>query len=460
MASTRTIFEERIQKRTQKSRAVYEEARLVLPGGVAANTKAISPYPLYIRGARGSRVTDIDGNEYIDLVMGLGIHILGHAPAAVVEAVRERLASGPLPGMATELEVELARKVRRHMACAEMVRFVNSGTEATLMAIRVARAYRRRDKIAKFEGNYDGQHDLVQVSTNTIAGPVDAPEPSLNHIGVAQSTLRDLVILPYNDPERATALIRTHADELAGVIMEPVAGFGMGCVPATREFLHAIREVTAKHDIPLILDEVVTNFRLGLGGASEYYGVRPDLVTLGKIVGGGFPIGGYAGRRDLMDRFVTLTGRPSDEQEKISQSGTFSGNAVSMAAGLAAITALEDGAVYRHLDLVTERLLGGLKKLAAGHDFTLAITGLGSMFQLHFGLERLTNIRERSGENRAQAAEFSHGLLASGVFAVPRPWFMSAAHTPEDVDTVLAAAGSVLDEMKRAKPAGVAGGQA
>jgi glutamate-1-semialdehyde 2,1-aminomutase len=455
-----TIFEERLRTRTQRSRAMYEEAKLVLPGGIAGNAKAISPYPLYLRGARGCRVTDIDGNEYIDLVMGLGIHILGHAPAAVMAAVREQLSSGPLPGMATELEVELARKVRRHMPCAEMVRFVNTGSEATLMALRLARAYRKRDKIAKFEGNYDGQHDLVQVSTNSAAGPVDAPEPSLDHIGVATSTVRDLLILPYNDSNRAAALIRAHADELAAVIMEPVAGFGMGCVPATREFIHAVREVTAKHDIPLVLDEVVTNFRLGLGGASAHYGVTPDLVTLGKILGGGFPIGGYAGRRDLMDRFVTLTGRPSDAHEKISQSGTFSGNAVSMAAGLATIKILEEGSVYRHLDAMTERLCGGFKKLAAEHEVTLAITGVKSMLQLHFGVTELTNIRQRAGENRAQALEFSHGLLTNGVFATPRPWFLSAAHAQEDVDKVLEAAAAVLGEMKRVKPAAVAGGDA
>jgi glutamate-1-semialdehyde 2,1-aminomutase len=263
--------------------------------------------------------------------------------------------------------------------------------------------------------------------------------------------LRDLVILPYNDPDRAAALITKHAGELAGVILEPVAGFGMGCVPATREFMHAIRDVTAKHDIPMILDEVVTNFRLGLGGASEYYGVRPDLVTLGKILGGGFPIGGYAGRRDLMDGFVT----PANDPARISQSGTFSGNALSMAAGLAAITVLEEGSVYRHLDVVTERLLGGLKKQAADRGMPLAITGLKSMFQLHFGLERLTNVRERAGEDRVAAVEYSHGLLANGVFAVPRPWFMSAAHTPQDVDRILEVSGAVLDEMTRAKPARV-----
>jgi len=450
-----TIFEDGVRSRTAKSRALYEEARQVLPGGVAANTKSTSPYPLYFREARGARITDVDGNEYIDLVMGLGIHILGHAPMSVMAAVRERLSSGTMPGIATELEVELAWKVHQHMPCAEMVRFVNTGSEATLMAIRVARAYRKRDKIAKFEGNYDGQHDVVQVSTSTSAGPADAPEPSLNHIGVAQSTLRDVVILPYNDPERASALITAHADELAAVIMEPVAGFGMGCVPATREFIRAIREVTAKHDIPLILDEVVTNFRLGLGGASEYYGIKPDLVTLGKILGGGFPIGGYAGRRDLMDRFVTLTGQPSDSHEKISQSGTFSGNAVSMAAGLATIKVLEEGTVYRHVDALSERLCGGLKKLAGEHTVRVAITGVKSMFQLHYGVGHLANLRDQQGEDRARATEFSHGMLTRGIYAIPRPWFMSAAHTEEDMDTVLDAAEEVFKEVRRAHPAAV-----
>jgi glutamate-1-semialdehyde 2,1-aminomutase len=455
-----SIFEDRVKSRTPKSRALYEEARQVLPGGVAANNKSGSPYPLYFRDARGARITDVDGNEYIDLEMGVGIFILGHAAAPVMAAVRGRLSSGPMPGVATELEVNLARKVRQHMACAEMVRFVNTGTEATLMAIRVARAYRKRDKIAKFEGNYNGQHDLVQVSTNISAGPIEAPEPSLHCIGIAHSTLRDLVILPYNDPERATALIAAHADDLAAVVREPVAAFAMGCVPATREFVRAIREVTAKHDIPLILDEVVTNFRLGLGGACAYYGVTPDLVTLGKILGGGFPIGGYAGRRDLMDRFVTLTRQPSDRHEKISQSGTFSGNAVSTAAGLATIKVLEEGSVYRHLDVISERLCGGLTKLASDHGVTLTITGVKSMFQLHFGVEHLTNLRERSGEDRSRATEFSHGLLVNGILAGPRPWFMSAAHTQQDVDRVLEATGEVLGEIKRAHPAAVAGGPA
>jgi len=450
-----TIFEERLRSRTRTSRALYDQAKRVLPGGVAANAKASSPYPLYFRQARGARIVDVDGNEYIDLVMGLGIHILGHAPDAVVAAVLEHLASGTMPGLATELEVQLARKVQQHIPCAEMVRFVNTGSEATLMAIRVARAYRKRDKIAKFEGGYDGQHDLVQVSTTAWAGSPDEPQPAPDCKGISQNTLRDLLILPYNDPERASALIAAHADELAGVIMEPIAGFSMGCVPATPDFVRAIREVTSKHDIPLILDEVVTNFRLGLGGACAYYAVTPDLVCLGKILGGGYPIGGFAGRRDLMDGFVTLTGQPSDRQEKIIQSGTFSGNAISMAAGLATIGILEQGEVYPHLDVMSERLRSGLKGIADRLGVRLAITGLKSMFQLHFGVDNISNLRDKARADASRAVELSHGLLANGVFATPRPLFMSAAHTQADVDEVLEVAERVLREMQRAQAVGV-----
>ena len=214
-----SLFEEELGVRTQRSRAVYEEAKQVLPGGVAGDGKFMQPYPLYFRKANGAKIMDVDGNEYVDLIMGYGIHILGHSPPPVVEAVREHLLSGTMPGLATELEVHLAQKVQEHMAAVEMVRFVNTGSEATLMAIRVARAYRQRDKIARFEGNYDGQHDLVQVSGSTTAGPADAPQPSRDCLGLPASILQDVLILPYNDTERAVSLITEHADELAGVLI-------------------------------------------------------------------------------------------------------------------------------------------------------------------------------------------------------------------------------------------------
>jgi len=442
-------FEEKLRAKTQGSRAIYEEARQVLPGGVAGGGKFLLPYPIYFREAQGARIVDVDGNEYVDLLMGYGIHILGHSPPPVVEAVREHLRWGAMPGLATELEVQLALKVREHMPGMEMVRFVNTGSEATLMAIRVARAYRQRDKIAKFEGSYHGQQDLVQVSGITSAGPDDAPQPSPNCLGIPASTLDNLLILPYNNTEAAVSLIRAHADELAGVLMEPVSAFGLGCVPAEPEFIRAIREVTLKHDIPLIFDEVVTNFRLGLGGAGEYYGVTADLVCLGKIVGGGFPIGVYGGRQDLMDRFVTPTGQSSDRKEKIFQSGTFSGNAISMVAGLAVIKELEKGEIYPYIDGLTEKVRTGLEGIAEDLGIRMAVTGVKSLFQVHFGVDGIKNFRDKMKADHASDTVFSQGLLANGICATPHPLFLSAAHTQQDVGRILDTAETVLREMKK-----------
>lgn len=442
-------FEEKLRARTKKSLAMYEEAKQVLPGGVAAAGKFGLPYPIYYREGSGARITDLDGNEYIDLVMGFGIHILGHSPRPVLEAVASQLGSGSLPGMATEHEVNLARKVREHMPAMEMIRFVNTGSEATTMAIRVARAYRQRDKIARFEGSYHGQHDIVEISGVTMSGPADAPLPSPDYLGLPSSITKDLLILPYNNTEASVSLITGHADELAAVIIEPVSAFGLGSVPAESEFVKAIRDVTLRHDIPMIFDEVVTGFRLGLGGGSAYYGIKPDLVTLGKIVGGGFPIGVYGGRRDLMDKFVTPTGQPTDTKEKIHQSGTFSGNAITMLAGLAAIKELEKPGTYDYIDNLTARVRTGLEGTADDLGIEMIVTGVKSLFQYHFGLRSIKNRRDKQNADGASAGLFSQGLLANGICAGARPLFLSTAHTNSDVDRMLDVSVTVLKEMKR-----------
>lgn len=443
-----SLFEEKLRTRTKKSLAMYQSAKQVLPGGVAGAGKFRLPYPIYYRQAHGAKATDVDGNEYIDLVMGYGIHILGHSPQPVMEAVAEQLKSGTMPGMPTELEMNLASKIREHMPAMEMIRFVNTGSEATTMAIRVARAYRNRDKVARFEGNYHGQHDLVEMSWRTMSGPDHAPQPSPDALGLPSTVAQNLLILPYNNIDAAVSLIREHADELAAVIMESVSAFGLGCVPAEPEFIEAIRSVTLEQDIPMILDEVVTNFRLGLDGGSGHYGIKPDLVCLGKIVGGGFPIGVYGGRRDLMDRFVTPTGQPSDYQEKIHQSGTFSGNAVTMIAGLATIKELEKPGVYDYLNDLTSRLRTGLEEIAGDLGIPMVTSGIKSFFQYHFGVESIKNMRDKQEVDSSAAALFSQGLLANGICAGSRPLFLSTAHAEEDVDQILETAGTVLDQMK------------
>lgn len=447
---TANRFEQKLRARTKKSLALYERAQQVLPGGVGGDGKFMVPYPIYFQQAHGSKIVDVDGNEYIDLLMGYGIHILGHSPQPVMEAVREHLHNGTMPGLSTELEYTLACKVREHMPAMEMVRFVNTGSEATSMAIRVARAYRQRDKIAKFEGNYHGQQDLVEMSAMTMQGPDDAPWPSPDSLGLPASAARELLILPYNEPDVAASLISDHADELAGVILEPVSAFGLGCVPAEPEFLQAMRRVTQEHDLPLIFDEVVTNLRLGLGGASEHFGITPDLVCLGKIVGGGFPIGVYGGREDLMRTFVTPTGQASDHKERVHQSGTFSGNAITMVAGLAVIGELEKGGVYPYLEQATARVRAGLEGMAEDLGIQMLVTGLASLFQVHFGVRGIRNRRDKQQADGAAARVFSQGLLSNGICATPHPLFLSTAHTEQDVDRILETAGTVLEVMKQA----------
>jgi len=391
----------------------------------------------------------VDGNEYIDLLMGAGVHILGHSPEVILRAVREQLPLGVHFYMPAEPEVALAKKVCQLMPCVEMVRFVNTGSEATQMALRAARAYRQRDKIGKFEGNFHGQHESVLVSTLGTSGEADALLPHVDSAGIPRAAAQDVLILPYNDMDRAPSLIAQHADELGAVIIEPVSAFGLGCIPAEPGFLRAVREVTAEHDIPLIFDEVVTNFRLALGGAAEYFGVEPDLVCLGKIVGGGFPIGGFGGRRDIMDKVVTPTAGLWDLQEQIFQSGCFSGNPVSMVAGLAVLNELEKGTVYPHVNSLADQLRAGLAEIGERLGFHMLVTGVTSFLQVHFGVISIMNKRDALNEDKETARQFHLGLRANRIMASPHPLFLSAAHTEEHVHRILDISETVLSEMKR-----------
>lgn len=443
-------FETQYRARTHTSYMLFEEANRYLPGGVAGNGKFLKPYPVYIQDAQGSKVKDADGNQYVDLLMGSGVHILGHSPQPVVQAVREQLSHGTHLYMPAEHEVRLAEKICQHMPYIEKVRFVNSGTEATMMALRAARAYRRRDLIAKFEGNYHGQHDVVLISTLGTRGGDEVPAPHIDCVGIPQMVPQDMLILPFNDTESTVSMITEHAQELAAVIIEPVSAFGLGCVAAEIDFLKALREVTSAHDIPLIYDEVVTNFRLGLGGAGEYFGVRPDLVCLGKIIGGGFPVGGYGGRADIMDKVVNTTSGVWDLTEQIFQSGTFSGNPISMVAGLAVIEELEKENVYRGLDQKTEQLKLGIIEIGEEFGFKLLVTGASSFFQIHFGVEEIRNKRDAQREDKALSELFHLGLRSNGIMANAHPLFLSTAHSEQDIQVILEATGKVLSQMKSA----------
>jgi len=443
------IFEAQFRARSPGSQAIFERASRCLPGGVAGNGKFLPPYPIYVKQAQGGEFIDVDNNHYIDLLMGGGVHILGHSPEVVMSAVEGQLRNGVHYYMAAEAEVLLAEKVCQLMPHVEMVRFVNTGSEATQMALRAARAYRKRDKIAKFEGNFHGQHETVLISTLGAEGSPETPKPRVDSAGVPSLTREDVLVLPFNDSDRAASLIELHANELGAVIIEPVSAFGLGVVAAHRDFLQVLRQVTAIHSIPLIFDEVVTNFRLGLGGATEYFGVTPDLVCLGKILGGGFAIGGYGGQREIMDKVVTPHTGMWNLSEQIFQSGCFSGNPISMTAGLAVLDELERKNIYEHINRIAEELQMGLSEIGERLGFSILVNRAASFFQVHFGVNNIENKRDQLNTDKKTADLFHYGLRAHGVMASSHPLFISSAHTDRHVQQTLEVAEGVLKEMKK-----------
>lgn len=446
-----TGFDEQFRARTQRSFNMFQDGSKTLPGGVAANGKFLEPYPIYVSRAKGARLWDIDGNEYTDLLMGAGVHILGHNPKVVMDAVKRQMENGVHYYLPAEAEVNLSKKICQLMPAVEMVRFLNSGSEATLMALRTARAYRKRDRIAKFEGNFHGQHDTVLVSTMSTGGEPGNLRPNIDSAGIAKAVANDVLVLPYNDSDGAASLVRKEADSLGAVIIEPLSAFGLGSIPADREFLKAVREVTQENDIPLIFDEVVTNFRLALGGAVEYFGVKPDLECLGKIIGGGFAIGGFGGRRDIMDKMVTPKTGLWDLKEQIFQSGCFSGNPISMTAGLAVLEELDRKKVYPRLNSLTERLRNGLSEFGEQLKYDMLVTGVASILQVHFGIKAIRNKRDALNVDKARTKAFHLGLRAKGIMASAHPLFLSTEHTEKDVDHILEVAEVVLKEMQSHK---------
>ena len=318
------------RRKTPKGALHYEKAKEILPGGVSGSGKFMLPYPIYVQSASGCSVTDLDGNTYIDLLMGNGANILGHANEGIRSAVSGAIDNPPFTFMSHERELLLAEKICKHVPSMEMVRFANSGSEAVHMSIRAALAYTKRKKIAKFEGHFNGSFDLLLTSTARIEGPPENPIPVLNWAGVPQSNLENILVLPFNDVDNSITLIKKHAHEIAAIVLEPVTGFMLGCVPCDVEFLKSIREITAENDIVLIYDEIVTGFRLAMGGAAEYFQIEPDMHAMGKALCGGYPISCYGGKKEIMESVVTPTKEPSDLDEKIFQSGTFTGHPVSV----------------------------------------------------------------------------------------------------------------------------------
>jgi len=433
--------------RTGRSGELWNDAMHLLPGGVAGAGGYLAPRPIYLEKAQGSRLYDVDGNEYIDLLLSGFVNILGHSPEPVVAAVRRQLDRGTSYMLFNRAGLRLAEFIQQHQPHVEMIRFANSGSEATLFALRVARAFTGREKIAKPEGGYSGQHEAVLVSGSGVtAGPARRPQARPEGAGIPRSVVADTIVFPWNDTEAAVSIIEDNARELAAVILEPLPGFGMGAISPAPGYLEAIRDVTADHGILLIYDEIAIGFRVGgMGGAARFFGVTPDLSCYGKVIGGGFPVGAFGGRADIMEKTL---GPSADPAEKVFQSGTFTGNAITMTAGLACLEELETRD-YGYIDGLALRLRSGLAKLGAANGYPIQVTGEGSVFYPHFNDEPVRNMRDKLRDDAGRNRLFCMGLIANGVYLPPSHAAATCfAHTEVEIADILSVSERVLGEMQ------------
>ncbi|HVP26277.1 MAG TPA: glutamate-1-semialdehyde 2,1-aminomutase [Candidatus Bathyarchaeia archaeon] len=408
-----------------KSEKLFEQAKKKIPGGVNSPVRAFQPYPFFTEYAKGSHIVDVDGNDYVDYCMGYGPLILGHAQPQIVKAVRDQLEKGTLYGTPTEQEVKLAELICGLVPSAEMVRLVNTGTEATMSAIRAARGFTGRKKIVKFEGCYHGAHDCVLVKAGSGATTFGMP----NSLGIPEEATQNTLVVPYNDVEKFKEIVRAEKKNLAAVIVEPVLG-NIGVVPPKEGFLETLRELTEKYSAVLIFDEVITGFRLSLGGAQEYYGIKPDMTTLGKILGAGFPMAAYCGREDIM-RMIAPSG-------KVYQAGTFSGNPVSVSASLAILNLLRKKGTgfYSEMENKCMSIVNPLRAVLDELDLKLQINHVASMFQMFFTEHPVYDYATVKTADGTRFMEFHKKLLDLGVFLPPSQFetcFLSEAHTNSDI---------------------------
>lgn len=423
------------------SSKLFEKAKKLIPGGVNSPVRAFSPYPFFTKTAEGSHIVDVDGNEYIDYCMGYGPLILGHAPVNVVEAVKEQLENGTLYGTPTEQEVELAELVCEAVPCVDMLRLVNTGTEATMSAIRVARGYTEKKKIVKFAGCYHGAHDYVLVKAGSGATTFGIPDS----LGVPEETTQNTLVLPYNDVEIFDRTIERKGEDIAAVIVEPVIG-NAGVILPKDGYLSEIQELTEENDILLIFDEVITGFRLAFGGAQEYYGVIPDMVTLGKIMGGGLPLAAFGGKREIMEMVA-----PSG---KVYQAGTFSGNPLSVMAGLATLKTIKEKgeAFYHELELKGKMLCDSIREIAEDNRFLIQINNIASMFQVCFTENEVYDYESAKKADRTRFMIYHRRLMEKGVFIPPSQFetcFISSEHCEDEIKkTVEAVEESLKYAMK------------
>ncbi len=422
-----------------KSHAAFQRAKQLMPGGVNSPARAfgaVGGEPVMIERAAGAQMFDIDGNAYLDYVGSWGPMILGHAYPPVVEAVRAAALGGTSFGAPTLGENDLAELIIACVPSVERVRLVNSGTEATMSAIRLARGFTGRSLVVKFAGNYHGHVDSLLVAAGSAAATLGAP----NSPGVTPGAAGDTIVLPYNDPAALADAFANRGEQIAAVIFEPVCG-NMGVVVPTEAFRDALHRLTQSHGALLICDEVMTGFRVALGGAQERFGLRPDLTTLGKIVGGGLPVGAYGGRSDVMDHVLP--------EGKVFQAGTLSGNPLATAAGVATLSALRDDPPYERLEALGAMLTAGLHDAAQAAGVPHSLARVGSMVTLFYSAEPVTSWDSASRCDTARFAKYFWGMLNRGVYLPCSQYesmFISAAHTEADIEATIVAAKESLAE--------------
>ena len=425
--------------KTPKSTRLFKRALRILPGGVDSPVRAfksVGASPLFISRASGAHLEDVDGNRFIDYVMSWGPLIHGHAPKGLIQALTAAAKLGTSYGAPSPLEVELGVRVRKFMPSLERVRFVSSGTEAAMSAVRVARAATRRDKIIKFEGCYHGHADAFLVQAGSGALTLGTPTSP----GVTVAAAADTLIASYNDVASVERVFKANRGQIAALFVEPIAG-NMGLVPPADGFLRALRELCDAHGTLLVFDEVISGFRAAPGGAQQIYGVKPDLTCLGKIIGGGLPVGAYGGRADLME-MVSPAG-------PVYQAGTLSGNPLAMTAGLWCLSQLKPK-LYRDLAALGSRLAVGLADAARAAGVSLQVNTVGSLVTPFFTHRQVRDYQSATSADTERYARFFRGMLARGIYLPPsqfEAWFLSAAHTRKDVDTTVAAAHAAMKEL-------------
>ncbi|MGZ7049706.1 MAG: glutamate-1-semialdehyde 2,1-aminomutase [Methanobacterium sp.] len=418
------------------SEELFNEAKNYLPGGVDSPVRAYKPYPFFAKHAKGSKLFDVDGNVYIDYCLAYGPLVLGHANYKILHEVKKQLGQGTAFGVPTQKEIELAKMVIKKVPCAEMVRFVNSGTEATMSAIRLSRAATGKKKIIKFEGSYHGAHDYVLVKSGS--GAVGLPDSP----GVPEETTKNTILIPFNDEEAIIDIISREGSEIGTIIVEPVMG-NIGCILPKKGYLNFLRKISDENNIILIFDEVITGFRIAEGGAQEYFGVIPDVVTLGKILGGGFTMGALAGKKELMEMMAPAG--------NVYQAGTFNGNPISVTAGIAMLKQL-DAFFYKDLNKKGDAMRMGLNDVFNDNDFNFNVAGLSSMFQVYFTDEEVYDYNSAKSADTEKFGRYFNEMLKKGVFIPPSQFeccFISLMHDDEDIEKTLEVADLALKSIRK-----------